>query len=111
MAVGIAACLFKADLQDLLNKSLEKSLARSSADDLVAWDNAQKKLMCCGVDGPSDWVDLSKDRTVRPSCCRPSQTDESTGDCSRSAALFKDRYYQVAKEIEIKIYHNRVEFN
>lgn len=93
LAVGIVACLYKADLEDGLRNSLEKSIGRSSADDLAAWDNAQRKLMCCGINGPVDWVDLSRERTMRASCCRPSQIDESTHDCSASAALFKDRYF------------------
>lgn len=95
LAVGIAACLFKADLNDALRNSLEKSIARSSSEDIVAWDNVQRKLMCCGVTGPADWADLSKERIVRSSCCRPSQLDSLTNDCARSAALFKDRYFQV----------------
>lgn len=93
MAVGIVACLYKADLEDVLRESLEKSIARSSVDDLAAWDNVQRKLKCCGINGPADWADLSRDRLMRPSCCQPSQIDESTNDCTRSPALFKDRYF------------------
>lgn len=93
LAVGIVACLYKADLEDMLRESLEKSIGRSSDDDLVAWDNAQRKLMCCGINGPADWQDLSRDRVMRSSCCRPSQIDEATNDCARSPALFKDRYF------------------
>lgn len=95
LAVGIAACLFKADLDDLLQKSLKKTIERSSPDDLVAWDNAQRKLMCCGVTGPADWADFSRERSIRPSCCRPNQIDETTNDCSRSQAFYNDKYYQV----------------
>lgn len=94
LAVGIAACLFKADLQDMLRESLEKTIQRSDADDLAAWDNAQRKLMCCGVTGPADWADLSRDHVMRPSCCVKSQINESTHDCANSPALYKDRYHQ-----------------
>lgn len=94
LAVGIAACLFKADLQDHLNDSLERSIGRSDPDDLYAWDNVQRKLNCCGISGPADWADLSRDHVIRPSCCRPEQINQSSNDCSNSAALYKDRYYQ-----------------
>lgn len=95
LAVGIAACLFKADLDELLQKSLKKTIERSNPDDLVAWDNAQRKLMCCGMNGPADWADFSRERSIRPSCCRPNQIDENTNDCSRSQAFYNDKYYQV----------------
>lgn len=94
LAVGIAACLFKADLNDMLRESLVKTISRSDADDLATWDHTQRKLMCCGVDAPSDWADLGRDHVVRPSCCVKSLINEGTHDCSNSPALFKDRYYQ-----------------
>lgn len=95
LAVGIAACLFKADMSDLLNESMEKSLVRSTTDDLYAWDNVQRKLMCCGVTNPQDWVELSKDKKLRPSCCRPEFIDPNTSDCVNHDALYADKYYQV----------------
>lgn len=95
LAVGIAACLFKADLHDFLQKSLKKSIERSSADDLVAWDNAQKRLMCCGVSGPADWADFTETHSIRSSCCKPHFIDTNTNDCSNSAANFNDKYFQV----------------
>lgn len=93
--MGIAACLFKADLDDLLRKSLEKSIARSNADDIYAWDNTQKKLLCCGVIGPADWADLSRDHIVRPSCCVPAYVDPNTNDCATNDAVYRDKYHQV----------------
>lgn len=93
--VGIAACLFKADLDDLLQKSLKNSIERSSADDLIAWDNAQRKLMCCGVTGPADWVDFTKSRVIRSSCCQLHLIDSITNDCKENPANYVDKYYQV----------------
>lgn len=77
----------------MLRESLEKSIASSTDEDLTAWDNAQQKLMCCGINGPADWIDLSRERVMRSSCCRPSQIDEATKDCARSPSLFKDKYF------------------
>lgn len=75
---------------------MEKSIVRSSTDDLYAWDNAQRKLMCCGVTGPADWPDLSKDKAMRSSCCRPNFIDPNTNDCSTNDANYRDKYYQVS---------------
>lgn len=94
MAVGIAACVFKSDLQMMLQKSLQNSIERSSMDDIMAWDNVQQKLMCCGVNGPSDWRDFSRNKTIRASCCRPEFIDGSK-DCQYNQSLFQHRYYQV----------------
>lgn len=100
LAVGIAACLLKADLDDLLQKSLRKTIERSSPDDLYAWDNAQRNLMCCGVTGPADWADFTKAQSIRPSCCRPNQIDTVTNDCSRSPANYNDKYFQVSYNLK-----------
>lgn len=95
LVVGIAACLFKADLDELLQKSLKKTIERSNPDDLYAWDGTQRKLMCCGVTGPADWADYTEAHSIRPSCCRSNQIDTATNDCSHSPANYNDKYYQV----------------
>ena len=80
----------------MLKSSLEKSIQRSSNDDIAAWDNVQNKLMCCGVNGPADWVDYSKNKTIRASCCRPAAIDLNTMDCRNAPALFQHKYYSVS---------------
>lgn len=89
LAVGIAAIAFKSDLEMVLQNTLETSIKKSGADDVVAWDNVQRKLQCCGVNGPADWVDHSKNRTLRTSCCRPEHIDPETNDCRLAYPLFK----------------------
>lgn len=98
LAVGIAAIAFKSDLENALRTSLQKTIRNSNTEDLRAWDNAQKKLQCCGLDGPADWVDLSRDRYLRPSCCRPEYIDAQTKDCRNALPLHKDKYYQVSRK-------------
>lgn len=95
LSVGIAACVFKSDLQMMLKDSLERSIVRSSPDDIMAWDNVQRKLDCCGVNGPSDWSDYSKNKTIRPSCCKPDIIDFATKDCKNASPLFQHKYFQV----------------
>lgn len=102
LAVGIAAIAFKSDLEMVLQSTLESSIRKSDADDVVAWDNVQRKLNCCGVSGPADWVDQSKNRTLRPSCCRPEHIDAETNDCRLAYPLFKDKYFQDGCVMKLK---------
>ncbi|XP_055917700.1 23 kDa integral membrane protein [Eupeodes corollae] len=94
LAVGIAAIVYKSDLEMILKNSLMDSIKRSNDDDLKAWDNIQRKLMCCGVDNPSDWRGISRDKTLRASCCRPEYIDEAVGNCIDALPLGKDKYFQ-----------------
>lgn len=93
-AVGIAAAVFKSDLEMALKNSLEKTIQSSTDEDLKAWDNIQMKLMCCGITSPSDWRDKSKDHLLRSSCCVKEHIGVD-GDCRDSPLLGKDKYYQV----------------
>ena len=95
LAVGIAASVFKGDLEMMVKNSLQDSIKRSNTDDTMAWDNIQSKLMCCGVDNPSDWRTMSANKTLPASCCRPQYIEEKIGHCRESPALGKDKYYQV----------------
>lgn len=102
LAVGIAAIAFKSDLEMALQSRLEASIKNSDHDDVTAWDNVQRKLQCCGVNGPADWVDHSKNRTLRSSCCRPEQILPEDNDCRLSPPLFKDKYFQDGCVMKLK---------
>ncbi|RZC33505.1 23 kDa integral membrane protein [Asbolus verrucosus] len=67
LAVGIAAAVYHTDFSDALKSTLKKSMANYSQNDVekIAWDNAQTKLMCCGVEGPNDW----QGQILPYSCC------------------------------------------
>lgn len=95
LAVGIAAAVFKADLEMMLKNSLQESIKRSNHEDMMAWDNVQRKLMCCGVDNPADWRTLSANKTLPASCCREKYIDVGVGHCTESLALGVDKYFQV----------------
>lgn len=102
LAVGIAAICFRSDLEMALQSRLESSIKNSDSEDVTAWDNVQRKLQCCGMNGPSDWVDHSKNRTLRSSCCRPEHIDAETQDCRLAYPLFKDRYFQDGCVMKLK---------
>lgn len=108
LAVGIAAICFKSDLEMTLTNKLEASIRKSDHADVMAWDNVQRKLHCCGVTGPADWVEQSSNRTLRSSCCMPQYIDEDTKDCKNALPLFKDRYFQegCVMKLKDKVEHN-----
>ncbi|EDV56466.1 CD63 antigen [Drosophila erecta] len=108
LAVGIAASVFKKDLEGMVKNSLQESIKRSNSEDTMAWDNIQQKLMCCGVDSPADWRTLSANKTLPGSCCQPQFIDTTVGHCLDSPALGKDKYFQDGCVGKLK---NRIEKN
>lgn len=96
LAVGISACLFKADLDDILRESMRKSINRSTRDDLIAWDKTQSRMQCCGIDGTYDWTDNRQGGRIPASCCNPSAVNQQSNDCADSPANYRDKYYQVS---------------
>lgn len=94
LAVGIAASVFKPQINEIAQRSLENSIRRSGRYDLELWDKVQMRFECCGVQRPSDWPDFSK-REVPTSCCRKERIDPVTRDCRSLNILFQDRYYYV----------------
>lgn len=66
-------------------------------DDMMAWDTIQKKMMCCGIDGPRNWYDINNGSAngIPASCCRPQYIDRETMNCLNAAPLYMDRMYQV----------------
>lgn len=96
LAVGISACLFKADLDDILKENLRKSINRSSRDDILAWDKAQSRLNCCGIEGTYDWTDNRPGARIPASCCIPGGVSRQTNDCFDSPAHYRDKYYTVS---------------
>lgn len=102
LAVGIAGCVFKSDLEMMVRDSLQNTMKRSNGEDLMAWNHIQRKLMCCGVEYPSDWRTISRDKSLPPSCCRPQYIDENVGHCTESLALGRDKYYQVTSYYRLR---------
>lgn len=72
LAVGIAAAVFKNDFSMAMKDTLKESMRNYTDLDKQAWDNVQKKLECCGVDNPRDWLQISG-ITFPASCCNDTQ--------------------------------------
>lgn len=66
---------------------------------MMAWNVMQKKMMCCGLDGPRNWYDVNNNTAlgIPPSCCKPQYIDKETQNCLKAAPLYMDRLYQVNK--------------
>ncbi|KAM0731349.1 CD63 antigen [Formica fusca] len=69
LAVGIAAAVFKNDFSMAMKDTLKDSMKNYSETDRMAWDNVQRKLECCGVDGPNDWTPSNGFTLTFPSSC------------------------------------------
>ncbi|KAG5323170.1 TSN6 protein, partial [Acromyrmex heyeri] len=78
LAVGIAAAVFKNDFSMAMKNTLKESMKNYTETDKQAWNNIQKKLQCCGVDGPRDWIDNGaySAGVIPSSCC-----DETLSIC------------------------------
>ncbi|XP_070504184.1 23 kDa integral membrane protein-like [Chironomus tepperi] len=100
IAVGIAAITFRNDLEGILNTQLRQSMIRQNKDDMMAWDTVQKKLQCCGIDGPRNWFEKNETKEAVPaSCCRPQYIDRETQNCLNAAPLYMDRVYTVCNSM------------
>lgn len=80
---------------------------------MMAWDTVQKKLQCCGIDGPRNWFEKNETKegmklkifvnlflkvdfqmsifilkAVPASCCRPQYIDRETQNCLNAAPLY-----------------------
>ncbi|CAL7951854.1 unnamed protein product [Xylocopa violacea] len=78
MIVNLSAgtwALVKHEQVDLLPKAhLERVFKLAASDDKSIWDSMQSKLLCCGVNGPSDYKDLD---AIPWSCCDTSSSNSS----------------------------------
>lgn len=73
---------------------------------MMAWDTVQRKMMCCGIDGPRNWFDINNGSAqgIPASCCRPQYIDRDTQNCLNAAPLYMDRLYQVIDSILLFCY-------
>lgn len=64
---------------------------------MMAWDTIQRKLQCCGIDGPRNWYDINNGTAdgIPASCCRPQYIDRETQNCKNAAPLYMDRLFTV----------------
>lgn len=83
IAVGVTAAVYKGDFQVALKENLLKSIKEYSNEnnaEKIPWDNVQKKLKCCGVDGPTDW----QGQNIPLSCCTEEKQQETIQYCSEN---------------------------
>ncbi|XP_067934807.1 CD63 antigen-like isoform X2 [Watersipora subatra] len=66
---GIAAYVFRADVEDLLTSGMNDTLQKYGEDEGITnlWNETQSGLHCCGVNGYQDWLKLLG--KVPVSCC------------------------------------------
>ncbi|XP_039292407.1 CD63 antigen-like [Nilaparvata lugens] len=101
MAVGIAAGMAKDEFSNAMRSSLKKSLNNYTIndEDRKAWDTVQRKLQCCGVDGPRGWLTVFPNNNVPGSCCRepPASANAFCRNTLDDKIIFQDGCYQKLK--------------
>nr|CAD7204258.1 unnamed protein product [Timema douglasi] len=68
LSTAIWGLVLRSDIQDDTTVIMEASFSRYAADNVTrrSWDNIQRKLLCCGTDGPADY---RRHGAVPWSCC------------------------------------------
>ncbi|CAG0895927.1 unnamed protein product [Darwinula stevensoni] len=88
LVAGILGYVFRDKVEDSIDMAMKKSLHeyddRLQDPVRLAWDDAQKKFECCGVDRPEDWQSNTNLKGRYPkSCCRI-DSDGDTLHCESS---------------------------
>jgi len=76
IGVGVAAYVYKGDVQDWIEQEMTKTVPNYGNKEFrsvkTTWDAIQKASDCCGVEGYKDWTNntqLSPNKAVPVSCC------------------------------------------
>ncbi|XP_054257840.1 CD63 antigen-like isoform X1 [Macrosteles quadrilineatus] len=102
LAVGIAASVAKDEFASAMRGTLNRSMGNytQSRTDQSAWDTMQRKLKCCGVDGPQGWSTVFADGNVPASCCVANVQNDPNALCRNSddsALVFQSGCYEKLK--------------
>jgi len=81
LSAAITAYVMRADLHDILEKSLNKTILdyNNNAQYKDGWNIMQHDIECCGINGPEDWK-VVKDmpaNTLPDSCCPEKDVSET----------------------------------
>ncbi|XP_050548374.1 tetraspanin-9-like, partial [Daktulosphaira vitifoliae] len=70
--LAVFSSISKENYNDSLRYNFKSSMGRYSFEDTdrQAWTNIQRKLECCGVDTPKDWLIIFPENQVPVSCCQ-----------------------------------------
>ncbi|XP_050429044.1 tetraspanin-9-like [Adelges cooleyi] len=87
--LAISSSVSKENFNNDLRHNLKSSMGKYSFEDTdrQSWATLQRKLECCGVDTPRDWVIIFPENQVPVSCCQ-NLPDESGALCRN---LFDER--------------------
>ncbi|XP_046679689.1 CD63 antigen-like [Homalodisca vitripennis] len=102
LAVGIAASVAKEEFASAMRSTLKRSMGNytHSQTEQSAWDSMQRKLRCCGVEGPQGWNEVFADGSVPGSCCVANVQNDPNALCRNSddpTQVFQDGCYERLK--------------
>ncbi|GBM64910.1 CD63 antigen [Araneus ventricosus] len=67
IAGAATAYMYRGQFQTLLKDNMNKTISQNKSDAATVWNEMQIELECCGVDGPTDYLDNSLE--IPKSCC------------------------------------------
>lgn len=81
LAAGLAGYARRSDVEEMLENRLNKSMQEyySKRDVEKSWNIMQHEMKCCGMNGPSDWHNITHNNTLPYTCCPDTQND---GTCT-----------------------------
>lgn len=71
IGIGIAGYIKHGELPAILESQFNKTMDdyANSVEAQHAWSLVQGELECCGIQGPTDWRPIFKNKTVPAMCC------------------------------------------
>ncbi|XP_022920882.1 CD63 antigen-like [Onthophagus taurus] len=79
--VGIAGYIRRNDVESMLENRLNESMYNYFNQSGVekSWNILQHEMKCCGMNGPSDWRQITQNNTLPHTCCPDTVND---GTCT-----------------------------
>jgi len=70
LSAGISGYVLRNEAKDMLTRNLKRTMAEYNVNNFTTalWDEVQRDLVCCGVEGANDWL-LADTKGIPMSCC------------------------------------------
>jgi len=111
IGIGVAAYVYKGDVQDWIKDGMNKTIVDYGKSDFesvkTSWDIIQPNLKCCGVESYKDWTNAFKVSDVAdsvPASCCKNLEDPKCGDglADKPEDQVKDKIYTEGCFSEVK---------
>jgi len=109
IGIGVAAYVYKSDVQDWIKDEMNKTVVDYGKPDFASiktsWDVIQPSFGCCGVESYKDWKNattLQARNAVPDSCCKKEEPNCGNGLATQDKEAVKDKIYTEGCFSEVK---------